>query len=144
MELHHSKHHQTYVTNYNNAVDAMADAQATSDVAKQTSLLPAINFNGGGHLNHTLFWENLAPTSQGGGAPPSGALAAAINDSYGSVDELKKKMNAALATIQGSGWAWLVQDSHTGKLGIQLKPNQDPVVGQYKPILGIDAWEHAY
>ena len=119
MELHHSKHHQTYVNNYNAAIENMAQAQTNSDVAQQTGLLPAINFNGGGHLNHTLFWENLAPNGKGGGDPPSGPLAKAIQDSYGGVEELKKKMNAALAGIQGSGWAWLVQDSQTGKVGIR-------------------------
>ena len=119
MELHHGKHHQTYVNNYNAAADNMAAAQTNSDVSQQTSLLPAINFNGGGHLNHTLFWENLAPKNAGGGEPPSGALANAINDSYGSLEEMKKKMNAALAGIQGSGWGWLVQDTQTGKVGIR-------------------------
>jgi superoxide dismutase len=73
----------------------------------------------GGHLNHSLFWENLAPKNQGGGDPPSGALAKAIDDSYGSLDELKKKFNAALAGIQGSGWAWLVQDTQTGNILIK-------------------------
>lgn len=144
MELHHSKHHQTYVNNYNSAIENMQQAQTNSDVSQQTSLLPAINFNGGGHLNHTLFWENLAPKKQGGGEPPRGALEKAINDSYGSLEECKKKINAALAGIQGSGWAWLVQDSQTGKVGIRTYSNQDPVVGQYRPLLGIDAWEHAY
>lgn len=143
MELHYSKHHQTYVTNYNNAADKFAEAEANDDVKTKVSLLAAINFNGGGHINHSLFWENLAPKNKGGGEPPSGALAKAIDDSYGSLDQLKKTMNTALAGIQGSGWAWLVQDSQTGKLAIKTYANQDPVVGQFKPLLGIDAWEHA-
>lgn len=144
MELHHDKHHNTYVTSYNAASEKMAEAKAADDIAAQIALQPLLNFHGGGHLNHTLFWENLAPKSQGGGEPPSGALAKAIDEHYGSLEALKEKFNAALAGIQGSGWVWLVQDGQTGKIGIQTKPNQDPVVGQYRPLLGIDAWEHAY
>ena len=98
----------------------------------------------GGHVNHTLFWENLAPKSQGGGEPPSGALSKAIDTHYGSLDAMKQKFNAALAGIQGSGWAWLVQDTQTGAIQIRTYANQDPVVGQFRPILGVDAWEHAY
>lgn len=144
MELHHAKHHNTYVNSYNTAAEQMAEAQSSSDIKAQNTLLPLVNFHSGGHINHTLFWENLAPKNQGGGEPPSGALGIAIKDSYGTVDELKKKMNAALAGIQGSGWAWLVQDTQTGKIGIKTYANQDPVVGQFRPLLGIDAWEHAY
>lgn len=119
MELHHSKHHNTYVNSYNQFSEQMEQAQQSSDVAAQNTLLPLINFHGGGHLNHTLFWENLAPKSQGGGEPPSGPLGSAIADSFGSLEELKKRMNTALAGIQGSGWAWLVQDTQTGKIGIK-------------------------
>jgi len=144
MELHHSKHHQTYVNSYNQAIEKVEEAQAKGDIAAQIALKPLINFHGGGHINHTLFWENLAPKNQGGGEPPSGALSTAINDSYGSLDKLKEKFNAALAGIQGSGWAWLVQDTQTGKILIKTYANQDPVVGQFRPLLGIDAWEHAY
>lgn len=144
MELHHSKHHNTYVTSYNNFSEQLQSAQASSDLATQNSLLPLINFHGGGHLNHTLFWENLAPKGQGGGEPPAGPLGKAIGEAYGSVTELQKKMNTALAGIQGSGWAWLVQDTTTGAIGVRTYANQDPVVGQYRPLLGIDAWEHAY
>ncbi|KAK5045703.1 hypothetical protein LTR84_009072 [Exophiala bonariae] len=144
MELHHSKHHQTYVNSYNDAADKFAAAEAKGDVATKASLLPLINFHGGGHLNHTLFWENLAPKNSGGGEPPSGDLAKAIDTSFGGLEELKKKFNAALAGIQGSGWAWLVKDTQTGNISIKTYGNQDPVVGQFKPLLGIDAWEHAY
>ncbi|ETI26737.1 hypothetical protein G647_10182 [Cladophialophora carrionii CBS 160.54] len=144
MELHHSKHHQTYVNSYNAAADQYAAAEASDDIATKISLQAAINFHGGGHINHTLFWENLAPKNSGGGEPPSGELAKAIDTTYGGLEELKKKFNAALAGIQGSGWAWLVKDSQTGNIAIQTYANQDPVVGRYKPLLGIDAWEHAY
>ncbi|RMJ21400.1 hypothetical protein PHISP_07732 [Aspergillus sp. HF37] len=144
MEVHHKAHHQTYVNNYNTAVEQIQQAQSSNDIAAQIALKPAINFNGGGHLNHTLFWENLAPKSAGGGEPPSGSLSQAINTTYGSLDEFKNKMNTALAGIQGSGWAWLVKDKNTGQIGIRTYANQDPVVGQFAPLLGIDAWEHAY
>jgi len=144
MELHHSKHHNTYVTSFNNATEQMATAQSNQDIAAQVALQPLINFHGGGHINHTLFWENLAPKNQGGGEPPSGGLSKAIDSSYGSLDAMKQKFNAALAGIQGSGWAWLVQDTQTGNVLIKTYANQDPVVGQFRPILGIDAWEHAY
>ena len=144
MELHHKNHHNTYVTSFNAAEEKLAAAQSSGDVKAAVVLQPLINFHGGGHINHSLFWENLAPKNKGGGEPPSGALGKAITDSYGSLEEMKKLFNAALAGIQGSGWAWLVQDTQTGKIGIKTFANQDPVVGQFKPLLGIDAWEHAY
>jgi superoxide dismutase, Fe-Mn family len=143
MELHHSKHHQTYVNSYNDAAAKYAEAESKDDIAAKIALQPLVNFHGGGHLNHTLFWENLAPKSNGGGDPPSGALAKAIDETWGSLDAMKKQFNTALAGIQGSGWAWLVKDNNTGKVGIRTYANQDPVVGQYKPLLGVDAWEHA-
>jgi len=102
------------------------------------------NFHGGGHVNHSLFWENLAPVSAGGGEPPSGALGKAIDEAYGNLNDFKAKFNVALAGIQGSGWAWLVKDKQTGKISIKTYANQNPVVGQFVPLLGIDAWEHAY
>ncbi|KAL1858372.1 Superoxide dismutase [Mn], mitochondrial [Paecilomyces lecythidis] len=144
MEIHHKAHHNTYVTNYNTSIEKLQEAQHKGDVAAQIALKPAINFNGGGHLNHSLFWENLAPKSAGGGEPPSGNLSKAINETYGSLDSFKEKFNTALAGIQGSGWAWLVKDNTTGQIGIKTYANQDPVVGQYTPLLGVDAWEHAY
>lgn len=144
MELHHKNHHNTYVTSYNNFSEQLASAQSSNDISAQIALLPLINFHGGGHINHTLFWENLAPKNSGGGEPPSGELASRIDAAYGSLDGFKGKMNAALAGIQGSGWAWLVQDTQTGGVLIKTYANQDPVVGQFRPLLGIDAWEHAY
>ncbi|KAI1612642.1 Fe-Mn family superoxide dismutase [Exophiala viscosa] len=144
MELHHSKHHQTYVNSYNDAADKYAAAEANDDIAAKIALQPLVNFHGGGHVNHTLFWENLAPKNSGGGEPPSGDLAKAIDSTYGGLEDFKKKFNTALAGIQGSGWAWLVKDTQTGNISIQTFANQDPVVGRYKPLLGVDAWEHAY
>ena len=127
MELHHSKHHQTYVNSYNDATEKMAVADASDDPAARIALQPLINFHGGGHVNHSLFWENLAPKSSGGGEPPSGALATAIEQSYGGLDGMKTKFNAALAGIQGSGWAWLVKDTQTGSLSIKTYAVRTPV-----------------
>ncbi|KAI5288568.1 hypothetical protein KEM54_005108 [Ascosphaera aggregata] len=119
METHYTKHHQTYVNNYNASIEKLAEAQEKGDIQTQIALQSAINFNGGGHINHTLFWENLAPQSAGGGAPPEGALSAAIVAKYGSYDKFTEQFNAALAGIQGSGWAWLVKDKATGEIGIK-------------------------
>lgn len=144
MELHHGGHHKTYVTNYNAAQEKMQEALAKGDVATAIATQPAINFNGGGHRNHSLFWENLAPKGKGGGEPPTGALKTSIDKHFGNFDAMKEKFNGALAGIQGSGWAWLVQDNDTGALSIRTYANQDAVVGKFTPLLGVDAWEHAY
>jgi len=144
MELHYKNHHQTYVNGFNAASEQIQAAESKNDIAAAIALQPLINFHGGGHLNHSLFWENLAPSSQGGGGEPSGALKTAIETSYGSFSDFQSKFNAALAGIQGSGWAWLVKDNETGQVQIRTYANQDPVVGKYTPLLGIDAWEHAY
>jgi Fe-Mn family superoxide dismutase len=119
MELHHDKHHATYVNSYNTFIVQLEEAQSKSDIAAQIALKPLINFHGGGHLNHSLFWENLAPKSQGGGDPPAGELSKAIDLRYGSLDKFQEKFNTALAGIQGSGWAWLVKDTQTGDIGIK-------------------------
>jgi superoxide dismutase, Fe-Mn family len=119
MELHHKNHHNTYVNSYNQATEKYATADSKGDIATKISLQPLVNFHGGGHLNHSLFWENLAPKRSGGGEPPSGALGKAIDQTYGSLDEMKKTFNAALAGIQGSGWAWLVKDTQTGQIGVK-------------------------
>ena len=115
MELHHKNHHNTYVNSYNQAVEKYSDADSQDDIPAKISLQPLINFHGGGHINHTLFWENLAPKNSGGGEPPSGPLGKA----YGSLEEMVKKFNTALAGIQGSGWAWLVKDTQTGQIAIK-------------------------
>ncbi|KAI9821339.1 MAG: hypothetical protein M1826_000710 [Phylliscum demangeonii] len=144
MELHYKKHHATYVKSYNEAAEKYASAESASDIRAQVALLPLINFHGGGHLNHSLFWENLAPQNAGGGRPPTGPLKDAIESTFGGLDAVKTKFNAALAAIMGSGWAWLVKDRETGQISIRTYSNQDPVTGQFVPLLGIDAWEHAY
>ncbi|ESZ98105.1 superoxide dismutase, mitochondrial precursor [Sclerotinia borealis F-4128] len=144
MELHHKNHHQTYVNGFNTASEQIAAAESKGDIAATIALQPLINFHGGGHLNHSLFWENLAPSKNGGGGEPAGALKSAIETSYGNFSSFKTKFNTALAGIQGSGWAWLVKDNETGQVQIRTYANQDPVVGKYTPLLGVDAWEHAY
>ena len=144
MKLHHSKHHQAYVNNLNAAEEKYQAAEQKDDVKAQIELQPALKFNGGGHINHTLFWENLAPKSSGGGNPPTGALADAIKKEYGSLEKFIEKMNAALTGIQGSGWGWLVKNTESGHISIITTPNQDPVVAPNVPLLGIDTWEHAY
>ena len=141
MELHHKNHHQTYVNSYNTACEKLDSASTPSE---KIALQPLINFHGGGHINHSLFWENLAPANAGGGGAPSGSLATAISEAFGGVDGLKKVMNAKLAGVQGSGWAWLVKDTEAGGVKVVTLANQDPVQGPLVPLLGIDAWEHAY
>ena len=145
MELHHSKHHNGYVTNLNKALEQYADAEKNDDVAKMISLQSAINFNGGGHVNHSIFWTNLAPQSEGGGTLPEGPLAEAINKEFGSLEKFIEKFNAAAGPIQGSGWGWLGYNPKSGKLEIATRSNQDPLstLGLI-PLLGIDVWEHAY
>ena len=146
MEIHHGKHHQAYVDNLNKAIAGTEhDSKSLEELVKHAgSISPAVRNNGGGHWNHSFFWELLAPA---GGSAPAGALEAAINDTFGSLDELKVKMNAAGTTRFGSGWAWLIVKD--GKLEVTSTPNQDnPLmeIAEIKgtPILGIDVWEHAY
>ncbi|MDF3077121.1 MAG: superoxide dismutase [Sphingobacteriaceae bacterium] len=147
MEIHHGKHHQAYVDNLNKAIAGTeAENLKIEDIIQNISKYPAaVRNNGGGHFNHSLFWSILSPN---GGGQPSGELASAINEAFGSVDELKKKVSEAGATRFGSGWAWLIVGAD-GKLQVSSTPNQDnPLmdVAEVKgtPILGIDVWEHAY
>jgi Fe-Mn family superoxide dismutase len=146
MQIHHGKHHQTYVDNLNKAIAGGEHENKGLEelVANAGSISPAVRNNGGGHWNHTFFWESLAPQS---GGQPSGRLADAINEAFGSFDAFKEKFNTAGATRFGSGWAWLIVKD--GKLEVSSTPNQDnPLmdVAEVKgtPILGCDVWEHAY
>jgi superoxide dismutase, Fe-Mn family len=145
MELHHSKHHNTYIVNLNNALAASAKALAEGNLHDHAYQLSAIRFNGGGHINHSLFWQNLCP-SQSPDAAPSAApkLLASIISTWGSFDNFKANFTAELLSIQGSGWGWLVKDARTGQLKFVSLPNQEAVVLGDVPILGIDMWEHAY
>jgi Fe-Mn family superoxide dismutase len=142
MDLHYNKHHKTYVTNLNAALEQEAQAEAQKDLAAQVALQQAIRFNGGGHINHSIFWTNLAPKSQGGGELPTGDLASAITAEFGSLQAFIDQFNAKTAAIQGSGWGWLGSKK---RLEIVTCANQDPLstLG-FIPLLGIDVWEHAY
>ncbi|MEO1583048.1 MAG: superoxide dismutase [Planctomycetota bacterium] len=156
MQIHHGKHHQAYVDKANAALKDTPFADAT-DPAEVIGRLPsvpdavrgAIRNNAGGHANHSLFWSVMAPSGSGGGGAPSGALAAAIDSTFGSFDDFKTGFAAQGATRFGSGWAWLVV--RDGKLVLGSTPNQDsPLMGEDiagfmgTPILGLDVWEHAY
>ncbi|SOC36291.1 superoxide dismutase [Ureibacillus acetophenoni] len=146
MEIHHSKHHNTYVTNLNAAVEGTEFAgKDLLELISNIDALPAdkqtaVRNNGGGHANHTLFWEILAP---GGATAPTGELASAIDAKFGSLDAFKEEFGKAATGRFGSGWAWLVVDG--GELAITSTPNQDsPVMEGKTPVLGLDVWEHAY
>ncbi len=146
MEIHHGKHHQAYVTNANAALQGTALADApVEEVLRKLDTLPAdkqapVRNNAGGHYNHTLFWEIMGPN---GGGDPSGELLSAVERDFGSVEELKKQINAAGVGRFGSGWSWLIVDGDT--LAVVSTPNQDSPISDGKtPILGIDVWEHAY
>lgn len=146
MQIHHDKHHQAYVDNLNKAIAGTEHENKSLEelVASAGKISPAVRNNGGGHWNHSFFWEILGPNA---GGQPSGKLADAINQTFGSLDALKEKVNTAGATRFGSGWAWLIVKD--GKLEVTSTPNQDnPLmdVAEVKgtPVLGIDVWEHAY
>ena len=145
MTLHYSKHHATYVANLNKAMEQLAEAEQKNDIAAQIALQSAIKFNGGGHVNHSIFWTNLAPVSKGGGTPPEGAIAQAITRDFGSFDKFVETFSAKTVAIQGSGWGWLGYNKGNGHLEIATCDNQDPLaVKGLIPLLGIDVWEHAY
>lgn len=146
MEIHHGKHHAAYVNNLNNAVQGTeSEGKSLEEIFKNVSKLPAaMRNNGGGHYNHSMFWEIMGPNK---GGQPSGALADALNGAFGSFDKFKEQFNSAAATRFGSGWAWLV--SANGKLVVASTPNQDnPLmdIADVKgfPVMGLDVWEHAY
>lgn len=146
MEIHHGKHHQAYVDNLNKAISGTPSENKSLDelVKMAGSISPAVRNNGGGHWNHSFFWEILGPKA---GGQPSGNVASAINSAFGSFDAFKEKFNNAGLTRFGSGWAWLIVKD--GKLEVSSTPNQDnPLmdVADVKgtPILGADVWEHAY
>jgi Fe-Mn family superoxide dismutase len=143
MQLHHSKHHQTYVNNLNVVEEKLHEAVAKSDVSSVIGLHGALKFNGGGHLNHSIFWQNLTP---GGSGDPDGVLAAAIIRDFGSFQNMKDKLSASTVAVQGSGWGWLGYNKANGKLQIATCANQDPLEATtgLVPMFGIDVWEHAY
>lgn len=148
MRIHHTKHHAAYVNNLNAALEPHTNLQALGleELLQKLDQVPesartAVRNNGGGHFNHTLFWELMTP---GGSKEPTGDLAAALNGTFGSVDAFKDQFSKAAATRFGSGWAWLVVNKN-GNLAVYSTPNQDsPIMQGDTPILGIDVWEHAY
>jgi Fe-Mn family superoxide dismutase len=146
MEIHHGKHHAAYVNNLNAAIQGTEwETKSLEEILANTSkLAPAVRNNGGGHWNHSMFWEIMAPNA---GGEPTGAVAEAINGAFGSFDKFKEEFSKAAITRFGSGWAWLVVSG--GKLVVTSTPNQDnPLmdIAEVKgtPILGVDVWEHAY
>ena len=146
MEIHHSKHHNTYVTNVNAALEGSEhEGKSLEELLQNLDSLPAniqtaVRNNGGGHWNHSFFWKLLKKND---GAAPTGELASAIDESFGSFDTFKDEFTKAATTRFGSGWAWLIVDG--GKLAVVSTPNQDtPVMEGKTPILGLDVWEHAY
>jgi superoxide dismutase, Fe-Mn family len=148
MEIHHGKHHQAYVTNLNAALEKYPDLkeQSIDQLIKNLSALPsdiqtAVRNNGGGHFNHTLFWEILI--AEKNYLPPSEKMLTMINRDFGSFDQFKDQFSQAAKTRFGSGWAWLVV-TEAGKLKITSTPNQDVPFNEGKPLLGLDVWEHAY
>lgn len=148
MEIHHGKHHAAYVNNLNKALEAYPHLQEKSieDLLRSMNEVPdtiraAVQNNGGGHANHTLFWHSM---SANGGGEPSGVLAEAINGAFTSFDSFKTQFANAATSRFGSGWAWLVMDGD-GKLHVYSLPNQDsPYMQGHTPVLGLDVWEHAY
>jgi Fe-Mn family superoxide dismutase len=147
MEIHHGKHHQAYVTNLNAALEKHPALQSktveellTGINSVPEDIRTAVRNNGGGHANHTMFWQIMAPKA---GGPPTGAIAEAINSTFGGFDAFKDSMNKGGGARFGSGWVWMV--SSGGKLSIESTANQDsPLMEGKKPIFGIDVWEHAY
>lgn len=145
MKLHHTKHHQAYVNNLNTALENYKKAAEKNDLQTMIALEPAIRFNGGGHVNHSLFWTNLAPKEQGGGGEPTGDLLHHLKEQFGSFQNFVDLFSTAATGIQGSGWAWLGFNKANGKLVIATTSNQDPLSTQSLiPLLGVDVWEHAY
>ena len=147
MEIHHSKHHAAYVANLNKALEGHDDlaAKSVEDLLRDMASVPegirgAVRNHGGGHANHSLFWETMSST---GGGEPSGDLAEAIRRDFGTFDEFQAAMTQAAATLFGSGWGWLVDNG--GKLEVVQRSNQDsPLMDGLTPLLGVDVWEHAY
>jgi Fe-Mn family superoxide dismutase len=143
MEIHYLKHHKAYVANLNAALEKYHEAETKHDVASMIALQSAIKFNGGGHINHSIFWTILAPVGKGGA--PQGDLAKMIDRDFQSFDLFKEKLSSMAVAIQGSGWAWLGMNKGTKKLELATCANQDPLSTQgLIPLLGIDVWEHAY
>jgi len=144
MTIHHSKHHQTYVNNLNATNEKIAAAEASNDSAAVAACASALNFNGGGHINHSIFWTNLCPPKDF--TPCTGALLEDINQTFGSLEAFQTQFAAQAAAVQGSGWGWLGYDRQARSLKIRTTANQDALEKHTGliPLLGVDVWEHAY
>jgi Fe-Mn family superoxide dismutase len=148
MEIHHQKHHNAYVTKLNSALETSSEWQGkdVEEIIKNLNSVPesirtAVRNNGGGHYNHTIFWNIMGANA---GGEPGGDLATSINDAFGNFAKFKEEFSGAAANRFGSGWAWLVLDP-SGKLAVLSTPNQDnPLTEGFKPLMGLDVWEHAY
>jgi Fe-Mn family superoxide dismutase len=148
MQIHHDRHHATYVNNLNGALEKAPDwaSRSIEDIVGNLSQVPegirtVVRNNGGGHANHSLFWEIMGP---GGGGEPTGAIGEAINSTFGDYAAFKEQLTKAAVGQFGSGWGWLVKDG-SGRLQIVARPNQDsPLMDGLVPVLGVDVWEHAY
>ena len=146
IDFHYGKHHRTYVNNLNNLLEQQAEFMAQGKLNKSIALSNQIKFNGGGHLNHEIFWESMCPQADSA-IPESGPLHDAMVEGWGSIDSFIKMFNMRTAAIQGSGWGWLVYNKRKDALSYRTAANQDPItdVSPYVvPIIGIDVWEHAY
>jgi len=145
MELHYTKHHKAYVANLLIALEKYREAESKHDLAGMIATNSAVQFNGGGHVNHSIFWTILAPPSKSGGGHPKGDLMQQIEAEFGSFDAFKEKFNAAATGIQGSGWNWLGYNKNLKRLEMATCANQDPLSTKgLVPIMGVDVWEHAY
>lgn len=148
VEIHHAKHHQTYVNNYNNLLDALKTAVEKGDHEKIISLGSGLKFNGGSHINHSIYWTNLAPVKNGGGVVPNkdSQFRQHLEKTWGSVENFQEVFTNNTIGIQGSGWGWLIYDRTTQGLIYKELPNQDPVClfNGWVPLFTIDVWEHAY
>ncbi len=145
MQIHHSKHHAAYVANLNIGYEKLEEAVHKNDVSTIIATQQALKFNGGGHLNHSIFWKNLISPKNGGGEMTDDALGSMINAQWGSLDKMQAAMSAASVGVQGSGWGWLGYDKASDSLKIATTANQDPLQATtgLVPLLGIDVWEHA-
>ncbi|KAF6243484.1 superoxide dismutase [Nitrosopumilus sp. b1] len=150
MEIHHTKHHQAYTNGLNDAWEDMSEENQDQGVIKiladldqvKPEIRGKINFHGGGYVNHEMFWKSMAP---GAGGKPDGNIAKSIDKSFGSFDKFKEEFSNKTATIQGSGWGWLVYNPKSKNVEYKAMENQDnPVIEQLVPLLGLDVWEHAY
>ncbi|HBS28149.1 MAG TPA: superoxide dismutase [Phycisphaerales bacterium] len=146
MQIHHGKHHASYVTGLNKALAELAKVRSgAGDASLIKHWSRELAFHGGGHINHALFWVTMAPPSQGGGGEPGGALAGAIARDFGSFEGFRKHFSAAAGAVEGSGWAWLVYDRVSQRLLVQqMEKQQNMLLTGAVPLVGVDVWEHAY